>query len=102
MELSVKNSVITSSITLATDTKAKKMKAQGLDVVGFGAGEPDFDTPAYIVEAAKEALLNTDKKIVEIGRMVGFENPNSFIRNFEKCTGVTPLEYRKHFLANKI
>lgn len=56
MELSVKNSAITSSITLATDTKAKKMKAQGLDVVGFGAGEPDFDTPAYIVEAAKEAM----------------------------------------------
>lgn len=54
------------------------------------------------IEAAKEALLNTDKKIVEIGRMVGFENPNSFIRNFKKCTGVTPLEYRKHFLANKI
>ena len=49
------------------------------------------------IEAAKEALVNTDKKVVEIGRMVGFENPNNFIRNFKKYTGVTPLEYRKRF-----
>ncbi|NLO81938.1 MAG: pyridoxal phosphate-dependent aminotransferase [Clostridiales bacterium] len=56
MELSRKNSAITGSVTLATDAKAKKMKAQGLDVVGFGAGEPDFNTPAHIIEAAKEAL----------------------------------------------
>ena len=56
MELSRKNSSITGSVTLATDAKAKKMKAQGLDVVGFGAGEPDFNTPAHIIEAAKEAL----------------------------------------------
>ncbi|AGC67492.1 transcriptional regulator, AraC family [Thermoclostridium stercorarium subsp. stercorarium DSM 8532] len=51
------------------------------------------------IEAAKEALLNTDKKIVEIGRMVGFENPNNFIRNFKKCTGITPLEYRRQFFC---
>jgi aspartate aminotransferase len=56
LELSRKNSAITGSVTLATDAKAKKMKAQGLDVVGFGAGEPDFNTPAHIIEAAKEAL----------------------------------------------
>lgn len=49
------------------------------------------------IEAAKEALLNTDKKVVEIGRLVGFENPNNFIRNFKKVTGMTPLEYRKQF-----
>ncbi|NLM11537.1 MAG: AraC family transcriptional regulator [Clostridiaceae bacterium] len=49
------------------------------------------------IEAAKEALLNTDKKVVEIGRMVGFENPSNFIRHFKKCTGITPLEYRKQF-----
>jgi len=50
------------------------------------------------IEAAKEALLKTDKRVVEIGRMVGFENPNSFIRNFKKYTGITPLEYRKQFI----
>ncbi len=47
---------IAPSMTLAIDARAKEMKAQGLDVVGFGAGEPDFPTPAHIVEAAKEAL----------------------------------------------
>jgi aspartate aminotransferase len=44
------------SLTLAIDAKAKQMKADGQDVVGFGAGEPDFDTPAHIKEAAIQAL----------------------------------------------
>ncbi len=47
---------LTPSLTLAIDAKAKQMKAEGLDVVGFGAGEPDFDTPQHIKEAAKRAL----------------------------------------------
>src|SRR6266542_2348230 len=44
------------SLTLAIDAKAKQMKADGLDVVGFGAGEPDFDTPQHIKDAAAKAL----------------------------------------------
>lgn len=44
------------SATLAISDKAKKMKQQGLDVVSFGAGEPDFDTPAFIKDAAIQAL----------------------------------------------
>ena len=44
------------SLTLAIDSKAKQMKADGLDVVGFGAGEPDFDTPKHIKDAAIKAL----------------------------------------------
>jgi aspartate aminotransferase len=44
------------SLTLAIDSKAKQMKADGLDVVGFGAGEPDFDTPQHIKDAAAKAL----------------------------------------------
>jgi aspartate aminotransferase len=44
------------SLTLAIDSKAKQMKAEGLDVVGFGAGEPDFDTPQHIKDAAAAAL----------------------------------------------
>ncbi len=47
---------ISPSPTLAITAEAKKMKAQGIDVVGFGAGEPDFDTPDHIKEAAKKAL----------------------------------------------
>ena len=44
------------SLTLAIDAKAKAMKAAGEDVVGFGAGEPDFDTPDHIKKAAADAL----------------------------------------------
>ena len=47
---------IAPSPTLAIDTRAKEMKARGVDVISFGAGEPDFPTPAHIVDAAKEAL----------------------------------------------
>jgi aspartate aminotransferase len=43
-------------MTLAVTSKAKALKAQGVDVVGFGAGEPDFDTPDEIKEAAKRAI----------------------------------------------
>jgi aspartate/methionine/tyrosine aminotransferase len=46
---------ITESATLAVDAKAKALKASGRPVIGFGAGEPDFPTPAYIVEAAAAA-----------------------------------------------
>lgn len=44
------------SLTLAIDAKAKKLKAEGVDVCGFGAGEPDFDTPQHIKDAAANAL----------------------------------------------
>src|SRR3954468_270927 len=47
---------LSSSLTLAIDSKAKQMKADGLDVVGFGVGEPDFDTPQHIKDAAIKAL----------------------------------------------
>ena len=56
MELSRKNLGIAASLTLEIDAKAKRMKGQGIDVIGFGAGEPDFPTPSFIIEAAKEAL----------------------------------------------
>ncbi len=47
---------IAPSVTLSIDAKAKDMKQQGQDVVGFGAGAPDFPTPQHICDAAKEAL----------------------------------------------
>jgi aspartate/methionine/tyrosine aminotransferase len=46
------------SATLAIDAKAKAMKAAGIDVIGFGAGEPDFPTPDFIVEAAAAACAD--------------------------------------------
>ncbi|MFI6395654.1 pyridoxal phosphate-dependent aminotransferase [Nonomuraea sp. NPDC050540] len=53
--ISTRISAISESATLAVDAKAKAMKAAGRPVIGFGAGEPDFSTPGYIVEAAVEA-----------------------------------------------
>jgi len=54
--LSKKALGINSSPTMAIDSKAKEMKSQGIDVIGFGAGEPDFDTPLHIREAAIKAI----------------------------------------------
>jgi aspartate aminotransferase len=56
LELSKRAKNISASLTLAISAKANKLKAAGEDVVSFGAGEPDFDTPEYICEAAREAL----------------------------------------------
>lgn len=54
--LSIVASAVKASTTLAIDAKAKQMKADGLNVVGFGTGEPDFDTPENIKEAAIAAI----------------------------------------------
>ncbi len=56
MDLSSHSVQLTPSLTLAIDSKAKAMRAEGIDVCGFGAGEPDFDTPEHIKEAAIKAL----------------------------------------------
>jgi aspartate aminotransferase len=56
MILSKKAEQISPSLTLSIDAKAKKMKADGIDVIGFGAGEPDFNTPENIQEAAIKAM----------------------------------------------
>lgn len=56
MSISKRVNLISSSPTLAITARAKQMKQEGIDVIGFGAGEPDFDTPAHIKEAAKKAI----------------------------------------------
>lgn len=56
IEISARVQAIKPSSTLAVTAKSKAMKAAGIDIVGFGAGEPDFDTPAHIKDAAKKAL----------------------------------------------
>ena len=56
--ISARVGAIAESATLAVDAKAKALKAAGRPVIGFGAGEPDFPTPAHIVEAAVEACRN--------------------------------------------
>ena len=56
MQLSKRISQISPSATLAITAQAKAMRAQGINVIDFGAGEPDFDTPGHIKDAAKRAL----------------------------------------------
>ena len=56
MSITKRAACISPSLTLEITAKAKKMKAEGISVIGFGAGEPDFNTPDYINEAAKKAI----------------------------------------------
>jgi aspartate aminotransferase len=56
MDLANRVSELTPSLTLAIDSKAKALRAEGVDVYSFGAGEPDFDTPEHIKKAAIDAL----------------------------------------------
>lgn len=62
MDLSKKALKISASPTLAIDSKYKEMKAKGIDVIGFGCGEPDFDTPKNIKEAAINAIREGQTK----------------------------------------
>ncbi|OGL08432.1 MAG: aspartate aminotransferase [Candidatus Rokubacteria bacterium RIFCSPLOWO2_02_FULL_72_37] len=55
------------SSTLAVQAKAKALRAQGVDVISFGAGEPDFDTPERIKQAALEAMRRGQTKYTEVG-----------------------------------
>jgi len=65
MKLAERLDLIKPSPTLAITAKAKAMKAEGIDVVGFGAGEPDFDTPEYIKQAAVDALAKGKTKYTD-------------------------------------
>ncbi|HXD01079.1 MAG TPA: pyridoxal phosphate-dependent aminotransferase [Verrucomicrobiae bacterium] len=57
-KISQRAASLSPSLTLAVDSKAKQMQAEGIDVVAFGAGEPDFDTPQHIKDACAKALAD--------------------------------------------
>ena len=57
-ELSTIAQAVQASTTMAIDAMFKQMKADGIDVIGFGAGEPDFDTPEHIKQAGIQAILD--------------------------------------------
>lgn len=67
MQLSKKAGNINPSITLAITAKANELKKQGVDVVSFGAGEPDFNTPENIIEAAIKAMHDGKTKYTPAG-----------------------------------
>jgi aspartate aminotransferase len=67
MQLSKKAGNINPSITLAITAKANELKSQGIDVVSFGAGEPDFNTPENIIQAAIKAMHDGKTKYTPAG-----------------------------------
>ena len=75
------------SLTLAIDSKAKAMKAAGEDVVGFGAGEPDFDTPQHIKDAAIKALASGFTKYTPSSGIP--ELREAIVEKFQRENGLT-------------
>ena len=67
MKFSNRIEQVNPSMTLAIDAKAKEMKANGEDVIGFGAGEPDFNTPERIKQAAIRAIEANDTHYTPVG-----------------------------------
>lgn len=90
MKLASRVARIKPSPTLAVTAKAKAMKAEGIDVIGFGAGEPDFDTPDNIKDEAKKALDAGFTKYTPVGGID--ELKDAIINKFEKDNG---LRYEK-------
>ncbi len=67
MKFSERISNISPSMTLAIDAKAREMKTRGEDVIGFGAGEPDFNTPEHIKQAGIRAIENNETRYTPVG-----------------------------------
>lgn len=87
MILSKKAQQISSSITLAITAKAKKMKEEGIDVVGFGAGEPDFNTPVNIQQAGIKAIENGMTRYTAASGIS--ELKNAIVDKFKTENGLT-------------
>lgn len=103
--LSNKSLSISPSPTLAIDAKAKQMKSEGIDVIGFGAGEPDFDTPAHIKEAAICAIRDGFTKYTPVAGALDLQK--AICQKFLQDNGLTyhPAEIvvsngAKHSLTN--
>ncbi|WP_411823434.1 pyridoxal phosphate-dependent aminotransferase [Leptospira sp. 'Mane'] len=79
--------VVEPSPTLAITAKANQLKASGLDVVGFGAGEPDFDTPNHIKDAAKKAMDQGKTKYTPVSGTVSLKE--AIIQKFKTDNGLT-------------
>lgn len=82
MELSKRVKALSPSSTLAISAKAKELRGQGHDVIGLGVGEPDFNTPDYIIKAAKEAMDQGLTKYTPAGGIIEFKQ--AIIDKFKK------------------
>jgi len=82
IKLSRRLSGLEESVTLAITAKARTLKAEGKDIIGFGAGEPDFDTPENIKEAAIKAIRDGHTKYTPVGGIN--ELKDAVISKFER------------------
>ncbi|WP_346937996.1 pyridoxal phosphate-dependent aminotransferase [uncultured Clostridium sp.] len=87
MMLSKKAMGISPSLTLAITAKAKKMKAEGIDVIGFGAGEPDFNTPKNIQQAAIKAIEAGQTRYTAASGII--ELKEAVVNKFKKDNNLT-------------
>ncbi|MEW9674738.1 pyridoxal phosphate-dependent aminotransferase [Lentibacillus sp. L22] len=87
MDLANRVKTITPSSTLAITAKAKALKAQGHDVIGLGAGEPDFNTPEYILDAAEKAMREGFTKYTPSGGTAALKD--AIINKFAKDNKLT-------------
>lgn len=86
IKTSQKVSTIAPSMTLAISAKANEMKANGEKVISFGVGEPDFNTPAHIIQAAKDALDKGYTKYVAAAGLPALKK--SIVKKLEKDNGL--------------
>lgn len=93
MELSNRVKALTPSSTLAISAKAKEYNRQGFDVIGLGVGEPDFNTPEYITNAAKKAMDDGHTKYTASGGII--ELKEAIIQKFKRDND---LDYTKEEL----
>ena len=87
MELAKRISQVKPSPTLSLDAKAKALKAEGVDVVNFGVGEPDFDTPAHIKAAGIKAIEDNFTRYTPAGGTV--ELKKAVVDKFQRDNGLT-------------
>ncbi|MED3646051.1 pyridoxal phosphate-dependent aminotransferase [Halalkalibacterium halodurans] len=87
MELAKRVSTLTPSSTLAITAKAKELKEQGHDVIGLGAGEPDFNTPQYIIDAAVRSMEEGHTKYTPSGGLPKLKE--AIIEKFKQDQGLT-------------
>src|SRR5699024_4081168 len=73
MNLSKRVAQLTPSSTLAISAQATELRNQGYDVIGLGVGEPDFNTPEYILQAAKKAMDDGQTKYTQSGGILTFK-----------------------------
>ncbi|MEI4800818.1 pyridoxal phosphate-dependent aminotransferase [Bacillus sp. FJAT-51639] len=87
MRLAKRVAALTPSSTLEITAKAQALKAEGHDVIGLGAGEPDFNTPAHIIDAAYKAMLEGYTKYTPTGGLAALKQ--EIIKKFERDQGLS-------------